>query len=194
MPLKKYDFMDGWFIDTNLCDRIVSWMDEQERQGNTTEGTVSQNRVDKSHKESVDTTFNDPELYNEYCQSLVDVVNEYMKIWPMCNNYSPFGLAERTNVQKYYPSQGFHGWHCERSAIHNPNSSRHLVFMTYLNDIDDGGQTEFYHQKVKVKPRKGLTLIWPSDWTFTHRGITSPTETKYIVTGWLSYLDNGETK
>ena len=33
-----------------------------------------------------------------------------------------------------------------------------------------------------------VTLIWGSDWTFTHRGITSKTETKYIATGWLDYI------
>jgi hypothetical protein len=65
--------------------------------------------------------------------------------------------------------------------------SRHLVFMTYLNDVTDGGETEFFYQKLKVKPEKGLTLIWGADWTFTHRGITSPTQTKYIVTGWFNY-------
>ena len=42
-------------------------------------------------------------------------------------------------------------------------------------------------EKLKVKPKKGLTIIWPADWTFKHRGITSPTETKWICTGWLSY-------
>jgi hypothetical protein len=59
--------------------------------------------------------------------------------------------------------------------------------MTYLNDVNDGGETHFYHQELKVQPRKGLTLIWPADWTYTHRGIASPTEDKYIVTGWYSY-------
>ena len=61
--------------------------------------------------------------------------------------------------------------------------------MTYLNDVDDGGETEFYYQKLKVKPRKGLTLIWPADWTHTHRGLSSPTQEKYIITGWLNYID-----
>ena len=42
--------------------------------------------------------------------------------------------------------------------------------------------------KIKVKPEKGLTLIWPADWTFTHRGVPSSTETKYIVTGWFNYF------
>ena len=33
-----------------------------------------------------------------------------------------------------------------------------------------------------------MTVIWPVDWTYTHRGIVSPTETKYIATGWFNYL------
>ena len=64
---------------------------------------------------------------------------------------------------------------------------RHLVWMTYLNDIEEGGETEFYYQKLKVKPRKGLTLIWPVDWTHTHRGIGATEEEKIILTGWFSF-------
>ena len=33
-----------------------------------------------------------------------------------------------------------------------------------------------------------MTLIWPCDWTHVHRGVTSPTQTKYIATGWYTYL------
>jgi hypothetical protein len=60
--------------------------------------------------------------------------------------------------------------------------------MTYLNTVTDGGETEFFWQKIKVKPEKGLTLIWPSDFTHTHRGIPSPSQKKYIVTGWFNIL------
>ena len=56
--------------------------------------------------------------------------------------------------------------------------------MTYLNDVTDAGGTEFCHQNLIVQPKKGLTLIWPADWTFTHRGVPSPTQEKIITTGW----------
>ena len=52
--------------------------------------------------------------------------------------------------------------------------------------IDQGG-TEFYYQNMTIQPKKGLTVIWPADWTHTHRGIVSPTQEKYIITGWFSY-------
>ena len=61
--------------------------------------------------------------------------------------------------------------------------------MMYLNDIDDEGGTEFFYQKRKVKPKKGRIVIWPADWTHTHRGVTSMTQEKYIVTGWYSFYN-----
>ena len=65
---------------------------------------------------------------------------------------------------------------------------RHLAFMTYLNDVNEGGETEFFYQEAKIRPRKGLSLIWPTDWTHTHRGVPAPKEQKTIVTGWLKFV------
>ena len=42
--------------------------------------------------------------------------------------------------------------------------------MTYLNDVEDGGITNFAHYKIDVKPEVGKTLIWPSEWTHAHSG------------------------
>ena len=60
--------------------------------------------------------------------------------------------------------------------------------MTYLNDvIKIGGETEWYYQNYKVKPKRGLTVIWPTDFTHTHRGIPTVEEKKYIFTGWYVF-------
>ena len=61
--------------------------------------------------------------------------------------------------------------------------------MTYLNNVDDGGETQFLYQEKEIQPKKGLTVLWPTDFTHTHRGVTSPTQTKIIATGWFNYLD-----
>ena len=68
------------------------------------------------------------------------------------------------------------------------NKHRALVFMTYLNDVEDGG-TEFLHQNVYTPAKKGLTLIWPAYWTHTHRGVVSKLKEKYIVTGWINFIN-----
>jgi hypothetical protein len=60
-----------------------------------------------------------------------------------------------------------------------------LVFMVYLNDLEYGG-TEFMFQNHTEKAEAGKLLIWPTDWTYYHRGQISKTEAKYILTGWYS--------
>jgi len=57
--------------------------------------------------------------------------------------------------------------------------------MTYLNDVSEGGETEFSYYDLKVKPAAGKTLIWPAEWTHAHRGCSVESGRKYIVTGWL---------
>ena len=37
---------------------------------------------------------------------------------------------------------------------------------------------------------KGRCVIWPAFWTHMHKGVVSKTETKYIATGWISYINN----
>ena len=61
--------------------------------------------------------------------------------------------------------------------------------MTYLNDVKDGGGTEFYYQNQIVKAQKGLTIIWPSEWPHVHRGLISNSETKYIATGLYGFYE-----
>ena len=170
-------------MEPKICDKIINYFETQATQyrGVTSHGFISNNKV------STDATFLDEELYLEYFTNLQKIFDEYKNIYPMVNYYSPWGITENVNIQRYNPAEGYFAWHSERVTAHPPDSTRHMVFMTYLNNISDGGETEFYHQELKVKPEKGLTLVWPADWTFTHRGCVSNTETKYIITGWANY-------
>ena len=67
------------------------------------------------------------------------------------------------------------------------DGDRFLVFMTYLNDVKKGG-TYFKYQNIKVPAKKGLTLIWPTDFTHIHKGIINMTKEKYIATGWIHFI------
>ena len=60
--------------------------------------------------------------------------------------------------------------------------------MVYLNTVNDKGGTEFKYLKHTENAEQGKLVIWPADWTGTHRGIVSPTEIKYIMTGWYSLI------
>jgi hypothetical protein len=196
--LNRFDnFIHGvYFDDLSICDKIVNY----HAVGNQFEGVVgnlsndtNSSIVDKTAKDSIEVSLNNNlPLYVDYFKQLSQCVNEYTNKYQFADANEPWAVIEQTNIKKYDPKGGYHRWHTERCSAIPPNSSRHLVFMTYLNDVIDEGETEFYYQKIKVKPQKGLTLIWPADWTFTHRGIPSMTQTKYIVTGWYSYIKNSQ--
>jgi hypothetical protein len=184
---KLDNFICGWYLeDTNICDKLVEWHKVTPDKGIGKSLGV----VNKEYKDSIDCRLQDNmELAEQYASvHLQKCLLEYVKKYKWCNDYSPFAITDSINVQYYKPTAGYHAWHTERAWPNYPSVTRHLVFMTYLNDVYDGGETEFYHQQIKVKPEKGLTLIWPADWTFTHRGITSPTEEKYVVTGWYNFI------
>jgi hypothetical protein len=148
-----------------------------------------QGKVDEKLKKCKEIYFNyDEQTIIDYTQQLQNVCNEYIKKYHFCNEFSAWYTRESIKIQKYLPGDGYYSWHCERFNNLNPINNRHLVFLTYLNDVTDDGETEFYYQKLKVRPQKGLTLIWPADWTHTHRGVPSMTQMKYIITGWYHYV------
>ena len=95
--------------------------------------------------------------------------------------FKDFGYA----LQKTSPGEYFH-WHVD-SGSHD-FADRQLVAVWYLNDVDGpGGETEFRHQRIKVKPETGKLLVFPPFWTHEHRGVTLEAGVKYIATTWVQF-------
>lgn len=87
-------------------------------------------------------------------------------------------------IQKTKIGQGFHAWHCE--DLSKGVDDRLLAYTFYLNDVEEGGETEFLSQGVRLKPTKGTLTIFPANFCYTHRGNPPISNDKYIVTGWLT--------
>lgn len=184
----KENFLFTDFLeDLSICDDIIEYFNTTEKKG---PGQCGIGQVHTETKISTDASLRyNLELQDRYLIQLRKVTNKYLEKYPFANFYAPFAPEIGINIQHYKPGEGYYDWHTERTGTNPPVTFRHLVFMTYLNDVEDGGETEYFHQEIKLKPKKGLTAIWPADWTYTHRGIPSPTQEKYIVTGWYIYTD-----
>jgi len=185
----QYDFVQGYYMnDLSICDDLIKLHNNSK----TVNGLSGGNQVNKDKKDSTDLILipQEAKFYqelNQYFHEQENALNVYKKKYEYSNtNISEWKINDNFNIQKYRPSQGYHAWHCERNTL--TTVDRHLVWMTYLNDIKQGGETEFYYQKLKIKPEKGLTLFFPSDWTFTHKGHTTIDEDKYIITGWYHLI------
>lgn len=93
-------------------------------------------------------------------------------------------------AQKYQAGKGgYPYWHSEVYPQQGANDSLHriLLFMFYLNDVEEGGETEFYYQNKKIKPSQGSMVIAPAYFTHTHRGCVPVSNDKYILTSWVLF-------
>lgn len=179
------NFIEEYQIpECDLCERIIEWFENSQEK---TQGAVDNGNIDKTIKDSIDCLFYG-HLSVEYGNFLISFIESYKKKYPLCSdNVDRWSLYPLVNIQKYAPGGYYKRLHCEKSSGSGSIGKRHLVFMTYLNDINKGGETRFHHQDINVKPVKGKTLIWPAEWTHSHVGIPAPEECKYIVTGWISF-------
>lgn len=100
-------------------------------------------------------------------------------------NDLPAHAIHGNKLQKTVVGGGYHIWHCEHAD--KGNSGRILAYIVYLNDVEEGGETEFLYQHKRFKPKQGTVVIWPAGFTHTHRGNPPLSNTKYIMTGWVEY-------
>jgi len=87
-------------------------------------------------------------------------------------------------IQKTLPTEGYHVWHIEHGVGYD-NEARAFVFSIYLNDVEEGGETEFLHFSKRVKPKTGRIVIWPAGFPYVHRGNSPLSGKKYILTSWM---------
>jgi hypothetical protein len=77
---------------------------------------------------------------------------------------------------------GFYNWHDDFCV--DKSGTRILTFMWYLNDVIEGGETEFI-DGTKIKPEEGKIVIFPATWEMVHRANPPISNNKYICTGWI---------
>lgn len=202
----RNDFI-GVFNDAytqKQCDDYIRFFKNAEKAGLVVNRQHSEN-VSPFSKEDLSTTANGthlsqfmldkyPELNdvymhsNEFTKVLMDsALKEYCRAYP---GLAGFPDAEKklsiqdSKVQKTLPGQGYHVWHHEHGTS-GRSPRRLLAFSLFLNNVLDGGETEFLYQKVRFKPVMGQLLIWPAYFTHAHRGNQPLSGEKYIVTGWI---------
>ena len=148
--------------------------------------------VDKSIKDSTDVAmsfnFDDNYVNQIIMKSLAKHTREYIQDNKELRYISTWGILDTYNLQRYYPKQGYPKVHCENYNI--DSNRRVLVWMFYLNTVNDDGGTYFSNYDLKIDAVEGRLVIWPAYWTHCHNGIISNSETKYIATGWYEKIES----
>jgi hypothetical protein len=102
---------------------------------------------------------------------------------PSCLHLNRFNCSSTANTC----GKCLDGFLGSNEDLNTPCLSSDKYLPIYLNNVKKAG-TEFKYQGIKTECKKGLTLIWPSAFTHTHRGIINKKNEKYIITGWYSYI------
>ena len=188
-------------IPKSLCNQIINKFEKSnfKRPGVAShgDGETVQRSVYSDIKMSTDISFESNILKNEEFQKewgivlhklyplIREGVDGYVNKFQHLDTLTTFTL-EAFNIQKYNPGEGFFPFHCENTGS-GIGLLRVLAWMIYLNDVPDGG-TEFLYQDHIETAEQGKFLIWPAYWTHAHKGQISNTTTKYILTGWFSFI------
>ena len=186
------NFIGSWMINPlSICDELITYFESnknKQKKGVTAGGK----NIDIKH--SIDITMLPKEIklpgneaFEEYFNNLFSCYQDYTTQWPFLTEFAENLQIGEFNLQRYQSGQHFQTIHTERSSL----GTLHRIFawMTYLNDVDieEGGSTFFSHYDLEIQPKKGLTLIWPAEWTHAHKGNLLKADSKYIITGWMHF-------
>jgi Rps23 Pro-64 3,4-dihydroxylase Tpa1-like proline 4-hydroxylase len=97
---------------------------------------------------------------------------------------------ETIMIQKYKSNKGRYVYHNDFSSESDQKRYRVLTYIYYLNDVDEGGETQFW-DNYKVNPQKGKLVLFPASWTYPHSGLMPISHDKYIITGWIYTNSDG---
>lgn len=178
-------------FDEGFCDFVIEYFEKMNEMGFTQERSA----LEKISSLSKDDSFmfmnnvhgvkHTTEIAKHFNQVFWDNVYPiYYDKFQILKDYEKHSIMTN-KIQKTKIGQGYHMWHSESSR--RVDSDRILVFTVYLNDVAEGGETEFLYYPKRVASKQGRVLIFPAGFTHTHRGNPPISNNKYIMTGWVEY-------
>ena len=178
------------YITKEECDKAIELYEDQNKFNNTINRiSFEQSSILKKQDQQF---FAIPNNIDVWWESLKTMMLNFDLAWKHYIQNTgaddiygvPFHFTN-LKIQKTLPTEGYHVWHVE----HNKGfdlEPRAFVFSIYLNDVEDGGETEFLHFSKRVQPRKGRIVIWPAAFPYVHRGNPPLSGEKYILTSWMN--------
>ncbi|MEO6093543.1 MAG: 2OG-Fe(II) oxygenase [Novosphingobium sp.] len=173
----------GGFLAPDECARLIAMIDDVARPSAVFD-PESQNRYRTSHSGDVDPN-----------DSFVRMIERRL------GDLTGIDLAwgETVQGQRYEPGQEFRGHHdwFNIAAGYWPEEvrrggQRSWTAMVYLNDVDEGGETQFPKLEISITPQAGALLVWNNalpdgspNPDVLHAALPVVRGVKYVVTKWF---------
>lgn len=181
---RHIQIFDGAFSPA-LCQQMLSSFHNLERfQRPNGRG------VRPGHEESAWTELNlDPLCDNGFRAMILENMHRH------CNLYNealklPIGIPLTDKISelviKRYKPTGDEGFQLHFDSL-GEKANRYLVFLWYLNDVPEGGGTQFPELGITIEAKAGRLLMFPPYWMFQHIGQPPISNDKYILSTYFLF-------
>ncbi len=183
--LARYIKVQDGHLDAPICDKLVRTFDDMRERHVRNGAGVRQGLEDSAWTEMdasriMDGAFR--KFFFERVESALEHYNAEVNLpLPLPNS----GLLAPLILKRYRATSA------ERFQVHFDSidrvSNRYLVFLWYLNDVTEGGETYFPGLSTRIAPRKGRLLMFPPYWMYQHEGRAPLVGDKYIASTYLVF-------
>lgn len=170
-----------------LCERIVELFESdperqfrRQQQNTWIEYTITRSPVAQWR-----------EIEQSLIQNMAAHIRDYARM-PAARMLSRNGprAFEQLMMKKYEPGRSVPDGFPEHFDAYDVRTApRQLGFLWYLNDVEEGGETDFPVLGRSITPRAGRLVVLPPMWMYVHTGHPPVSGPKYIVTSYLSFRD-----
>ena len=200
--MKELIYENNNSLSSELCNKLIDFFENEEiKKYNGLIGLqdINNTELNKSIKNTIDLSLfeflklKDKMFNNDIIKILIDEIensiekyNELLKqhninFLDFCKNKI---FIDGLSVNKYKKGEGKITYHNDFYIDFKNKKYRIINFLWYLNNVEEGGETEFFGC-YKIKPEKGKLILFPSDWYFPHSGKIPVSNDKYVLTGWI---------
>lgn len=188
MEIQNLLYINENSLSKELCDEII---DKYENEGECRKKGVTSGGFNPNIKNTLDFGIFKNQKWEIIHKTLYQEIARNLQKYIDKNSFDNYDNKiingklwyETFMIQRYTKCEGRYAYH-EDFSVNNDKSYRVLTYLWYLNDIDEGGETEFFGN-FKIKPRAGKLVIFPASWTYPHTGLIPISNDKYILTGWI---------
>ena len=180
-------------LPASLCEEIIKRYKDDDRKLVT---RVFEDQTNTNLRDTKMLSISNKNEWNDIDAILYEKLSEGIAQYKQyisryCSEGISNSIFEGSSDQGYHIQEttknGFYDWHIDERRPDKHNIYRFLTCIWYLNtlDEDDGGCTEFWSGK-KIRPKQGTLLLFPSAWSYIHRGAPVKNDvSRYTCTTWL---------